>query len=456
VIDDDDEAPESEYDDVLRDIARASERAPGVPSSSLVTGSLIAGKFRVVRELGVGGMGAVYEVEHELTKHRRALKVLRPGASGDVVERFVREASAAARIGSAHVAQTFDAGRLDDGSPYLLMELLEGETIEDRLLRAGPIAQGELADLVHQACDGVHAAHLAGIIHRDLKPGNLFIESRDGRPFVKILDFGISKFDEGRTGAPGLTKDGSVMGTPHYMAPEQVLGSVSIDARTDVYALGVILYECACGSRPFEAGSVQHLAVLIHEGRPVPLEQRKPSLAGAFCDVVRRAMAPEAQERFATAQALADALAPLREQVIRMESGAGGSDMLPRPAGPPRARRARALGGIALAVVVAGGAAVGSLARSRGSAAITPPSPGTVAITPPSDPAGEAVLVPEAPAVPIANGPGERSSRAAEALDASGASPSLPPRTTTRPTGTAGSPRNRSDTTGLAGENPFR
>ena len=451
MIDDDDEAPESEYDDVLRDIARASERAPGLATSSLVAGSLIAGKFRVVRELGVGGMGAVYEVEHELTKHRRALKVLRPGASGDVVARFVREASAAARIGSAHVAQTFDAGRLDDGSPYLLMELLEGETLEDRLLRAGPIAPGELADLLHQACEGVHAAHLAGIVHRDLKPGNLFIEPRDGRPFVKILDFGISKFDEGRTGAPGLTKDGSIMGTPHYMSPEQVLGSASIDARTDIYALGVILYECACGVRPFEAASIQHLAVLIHEGRPIALEQRDPSLAGALCDVVRRAMAPDAQERFATAQALADALAPLREQVIRIESG-----LPPRPSGPPPRGRAPLLGGVALVAIVAGGVAIGSFARSRGSTDTTTHPSASAAPSAASETSAEAVLVPRPPALPLVPG-GEGSNPPADAMDASSAVPSLPSwRPTARPPGTAGAGRNRSDTSGLAGENPFR
>jgi serine/threonine protein kinase len=460
VIDDDDEeAPESEYDDVLRDIARASERAPGLASSSLVSGSLIAGKFRVVRELGVGGMGAVYEVEHELTKHRRALKVLRPGASSEVVARFVREASAAARIGSAHVAQTFDAGRLDDGSPYLLMELLEGETLEDRLLRVGRVAPGELADLVCQACEGVHAAHLAGIIHRDLKPGNLFVESRDGHPFVKVLDFGISKFDEGRTDGLALTKDGSVMGTPHYMAPEQVLGSPSVDARTDVYARGVILYECACGVRPFEAPSVQHLALLVHEGRPVPLEQRVPSLAGAFCDVVRRAMAPEAKERFATVQALADALAPLRERVIRVESGSGWPGVAPRPSATPSRRRAPSIG-VVLAAMLAGSAAVWWFARSRGSSEPTAHPPGSAAPAGSMAPPPEVVLVAQPPALPLertgrAEDPEGRGGRAAAAVD--GSVPALAPaRPMGRPAGTGGVPRNRSDTTGLAGENPFR
>lgn len=311
----DDREPESHYDGLLRAIARTSVRAPA--ESALVNGSLIAGKFRVVRTLGAGGMGKVYEVEHELTKHRRALKVLHPGASADVIERFVREASAAARIGNPHVAETFDAGRLENGAPYLLMELLGGETLDERLRRQGPIDASELAGLIHQACQGMQAAHEAGIIHRDLKPENLFIEIREGHPFVKILDFGISKFDEGKTGAPGITKGDSVMGTPCYMSPEQISGSAAIDARTDVYALGVILYECACGERPFEAKSVERLAVLIHTGQAIPLGRRMPSLPRAFCEIVERAMAAKPDRRFESARALANALVPPRELARR-------------------------------------------------------------------------------------------------------------------------------------------
>src|SRR5580700_7845309 len=211
-------------------------------------GTIVANRLRIVRVIGVGGMGTVYEVEHELTKHHRALKVLQAKAAQQpsVVERFVREASAAGRIANAHIAETFDAGRLESGEPYLLMELIEGETLDARLRREGPIEVGELTDLVHQACEGVHAAHVSGIVHRDLKPENLIVTPRDGAPFVKILDFGISKFDSERTGALGITTEGLVMGTPYYMSPEQLIASPSLDARTDVYSLGVILYECAC------------------------------------------------------------------------------------------------------------------------------------------------------------------------------------------------------------------
>ncbi len=482
---DDGEAPESEYDDLLRAIARASERAPTPADSVLAPGTVIAGKFRVVRPLGAGGMGRVYEVEHELTRHRRALKVLHAGSGTDVVERFVREASAAARIGNPHVAQTFDAGRLDGGEPYLLMELLDGETLESRLDRAGPIDPGELCALVHQACAGIQAAHEAGIIHRDLKPDNLFIEVREDGPFVKILDFGISKFDPGQTGAPGITKDGSVMGTPYYMAPEQVRGASSIDARTDVYALGVILYECACGKRPFDATSVEHLAVLIHQGRAVPLAERAPALPPTFCGIVARAMATDPRDRFESARALADALAPLRRHVIRPGADADASvtsasaqptsraafaatlrsDPPSRPPVPAPPRRPHThrltipLAAIAVGGVVAGGLIAWAVARST---AATRPSSSSPPASEPSIgapawassaaslrdvPVASAVLAPPPPAVPL-------ESRVGPALVEPSRAASTTP--SGRPPPPAAASRNRVDQKGLAAENPFR
>jgi serine/threonine-protein kinase len=297
----------------------------------------VAGKLRVVRTVGFGGMGVVYEVEHELTKHRRALKVLHARAAQQpgVLERFFREASAAGRIGNAHVAEAFDAGRLESGEPYLLMELVEGETLDQRLRRQGVLGPGELAEIVCQACEGVQAAHEAGIVHRDLKPENLIVAARDGAPFVKILDFGISKFDAERTGSMGITTEGLVMGTPYYMSPEQVRGASLIDVRTDVYALGVILYECSSGVRPYDARSIEALAVFIHEGNAVPLAERQPTLPPDFCAVVHRAMAKDRDQRYPSARALGEALLPFRARGARGSFTAPGPRVVVRPSARP-------------------------------------------------------------------------------------------------------------------------
>jgi serine/threonine-protein kinase len=472
-VTDDADEPESSYDDVLRAIARASERVPPPPESSIVTGSVVAGKLRVVRLLGVGGMGAVYEVEHEMTKHRRALKVLRRGASAEGIERFLREASAAGRIGSAHIAQTFDAGTLEDGSPFLLMELLAGETLEQRLRRAGPVPPGELADWIDQVCEGVHAAHEAGIVHRDLKPDNLFLEVHDEGIFVKVLDFGISKFDERVTGAPGLTQQGSVMGTPQYMAPEQ-LRSAGIDRRTDVYALGVILYECACGERPFDAASAQHLAVLIARGQPIPLAQRSPSLPPGFCQVVHRAMAVEPERRFGSARALAEALAPFRGLAIVLaaptergpregERGSGPSSPTVRVIGEPpteRGARSGALRVALLGLVVLG--AAGALAAGAWHARRASPPAGASAATvrgdhPLGDPARGPVAEIAPPAARLA--PLPEAPEVTDAAERPQAPAEPPPLRAPQSQGRSSSPspsRSRAQDRGLAGENPFR
>jgi eukaryotic-like serine/threonine-protein kinase len=270
---------------------------------ALAPGTVLAGKFRVVSRLGEGGMGSVYEIEHELTKHRRALKLLHKSmaAMPNVVERFLREASAAGRVGNPHIVETFDAGVLDTGEPYLVMEILRGEPLSARIA-AGKMPISEVVDLVGQAAAGVHAAHEAGIVHRDLKPDNLFVtEGPDGRPFVKILDFGISKFDPQKTGGLQLTQEGAALGTPYYMPPEQIRGEGSLDARADVYALGVILYECLAGVRPFEAETLAHLAILIHTGAPVPIAQHRPDLPPDFAALVHRAMATDRGQRIQTA-----------------------------------------------------------------------------------------------------------------------------------------------------------
>jgi serine/threonine-protein kinase len=300
-------------------------------------GTLLAGKFRIIRRLGEGGMGSVYEIEHEITKHRRALKMLHAAmaAMPSVVERFLREASAAGRVGNPHIAETFDAGVLETGEPYLVMELLRGEPLSARVAR-GPLLLHEVVDLIGQACVGVAAAHAAGIVHRDLKPDNLFVVDVDGRPFVKILDFGISKFDQNQTGGMALTKEGAAMGTPYYMSPEQIRGVSNLDARADVYALGVILYECLAGKRPFESDVLTHLAILIHAGDHQPLEQIRHDLPPGFADLVRHAMASDRDKRMQSALELRQRLERYGQVSFRTQAS---QSSMP----PPAAVQARSI-----------------------------------------------------------------------------------------------------------------
>ena len=290
--------------------------------AAIEVGTILGGKFRVIRQIGLGGMGAVYEVEHTLTKHRRALKLLH-GEMAEIpaiVTRFLREASAAGHIGNPHVVETFDAGQLDGGEPYIVMELLEGKTLAQLLEQSKLLGLLETCEILLQACDGVSAAHQSGIVHRDLKPENLFL-LKGARPFVKILDFGISKFDPALTGAHGITLDGSTLGTPFYMPPEQVRGDKTIDAQADIYSLGVILYECLAGARPFEADTLPHLAVLIAEGRYIPPRVKRPELPPALDAVVARAMACDRSQRYRSVDELRAALASLRLSGVGPNSG---------------------------------------------------------------------------------------------------------------------------------------
>lgn len=284
-------------------------------SSAPRPGDLLADKFRVLQRLGAGGMGTVLEVEHTLTKHRRALKLLHRGlmlTSPAAVPRFLREASAAGRIGNPHIVETFDAGQLPDGAPYIVMELLQGTSLA-RLIETQPAGLAfELArEIMCQVCDGIAAAHAVGIIHRDLKPENLFLVQRaDGEatPHIKILDFGVSKFDVSREDEPKLTATGVALGTPLYMAPEQLIGDPALDARVDVYALGVVLYEMLVGQTPYPGPSVGQLVLQMHDAAFAPVCEQRPDLPKALDAIITRALAFEPAARFADVLQLRAAL----------------------------------------------------------------------------------------------------------------------------------------------------
>lgn len=272
--------------------------------------TLIDGKYRVLGSLGKGGMGEVFDVLHEQIGKKRALKVLRGNERlpRDMVCRFQREMIVDAAIQNPHVVEVLDAGEMDEGRPYFVMERLEGETLAQLIRRRGCLDLYETIDIITQVCEGIQAAHDAGIIHRDLKPANLFVTTREGKPFIKILDFGIAKFLRPDTDDSTITHEGTLLGTPCYMSPEQIRGNMDMDARVDVYALGVILYECVAGHPPYRADSTALLGVLICEGLPTPLENVRTDLPPVFCNIVRQAMAGDRKKRFSSARQLGEAL----------------------------------------------------------------------------------------------------------------------------------------------------
>jgi serine/threonine-protein kinase len=305
-------------------------------------GQVLLGKLQVIRKLGGGGMGEVYEVEHLLTHHRRAIKIVRPEYARQrrFVERLLREASIAGRLKTPYVVETLDAGRLDDESAYVLMELLEGRSLHE-LLKAEPqLSQRRVASIVCQVAEGIGVAHAAGIVHRDLKPENIFItEEGEGRERVKILDFGVSKLLEGITDdANRLTREGTVLGTPFYMAPEQASGR-TVDGRTDVWAMGVIMYEALSGKLPFNGETVGEVLIQIGAGIYPPLKHRRPDLEAAFVAVVDRALRSDPRDRYVSAEALRRDLLPFAsgERAARAKTISDGHRVVSPDDGAPRA-----------------------------------------------------------------------------------------------------------------------
>jgi serine/threonine-protein kinase len=282
------------------------------PPPPVPIGELVAGKYRVERVLGRGGMGVVVAAMHEQLGQRVAIKMLLPEvkASASAVARFTREARAAAAIRGQHVARVLDVGELEGGAPYIVMEYLEGRDLADTIAARGSLPPEEAVAFVLQACEAIAEAHAAGIIHRDLKPSNLFVTTGpDGSPLVKVLDFGISKALLAAGGGT-LTTTSSFVGSPVYSPPEQLLRAHDVDGRADIWSLGTILFEALSGRPPFVGDSVMHVASKIFHEAATPLATLRPDLDRDLCAVVMRCLQKRPEERFADVRALAQALAP--------------------------------------------------------------------------------------------------------------------------------------------------
>jgi eukaryotic-like serine/threonine-protein kinase len=307
-----------------------------MPKSPVQPGEVIAERYLVERLLGAGGMGVVVSAIHRTLGERVAIKLLYEDAATEpkVIERFLREARAAARLRSEHVVRVSDVGVLDNGTPYLIMEFLDGRDVASELSRRGPLPVAEAIDYVLQACEALAEAHAGGIVHRDLKPANLFLASRPGGTrIVKIIDFGIAKSEES---ASSLTATSGTIGSPMYMSPEQIRSPKTVDQRGDVWSLGVTCYELLTGRLPFSAESVHSALASIVVDSPLPLQSARADLPKALEAALLPCFEKDRNRRYANVGELAQALAPFggakaSERVTQIEKVLGAEIMRPRP-----------------------------------------------------------------------------------------------------------------------------
>lgn len=359
------------------------DHAPVDKGKDPLIGTILSERYEILRQIGEGGMGLVYEAEHVAIEKRVALKVLRDDFSSrsEVVQRFKQEAKSASRIGNDHIVDISDFGVTPSGASYFVMELLEGEDLAELLEREVNLPIARAADIILQCCKALGAAHAKGIIHRDMKPENIFLTSRGGRAdFVKLVDFGIAKMSDVETpGAPGrkLTKTGMIFGTPEYMSPEQAAGKKDLDHRVDVYALAVILYEMLTGRVPFVGDTFMGILTQHMFEDPPSFQEVNPRLEvpDAIIAFVWQGLSKEPEGRFASCDEMATALeAALAGQAAGSTTYMGfGEGSAAERASTPRALRAGAVTAELTAskksrwpVVVA----VGIMAMALGAAAV--------------------------------------------------------------------------------------
>lgn len=286
-------------------------------------GTILSDKYELLGVLGKGGMGVVYSGRHIKLGRRVAIKTLIGDGRLDSAAcvRFEREARAAATLKSRFVASVEDVAALPDGAPYMVMELLEGTPLDVELEQRGRLGVGEAVDFILQACSALHEAHRANIVHRDIKPANLFIASEGSERIVKVLDFGISKFADGDE--KRVTQTGLVLGTPMFMSPEQIRSSKTVDHRTDVWSIGVVLYEALTGRPPFDGENAASVIAAITADEPTSPHEIEADIPLELSDAVLKALAKWPDKRFATIADFADAIQPFAAS-FRFEYGASG------------------------------------------------------------------------------------------------------------------------------------
>ncbi len=298
-------------------------------------GAVVQDRYKILKKLGEGGMGAVYLGEHMMIKRKVAIKCLHGQFATDagIVARFHREALAATAIGHEHIVEVTDMGHFDDGALFMVLEFLQGEDFSHLIEKQGPQPLGRVVRILCQMCDALTAVHARDIVHRDLKPENVFLIKRGDNPdFVKILDFGISKFKTSLDGKEAnMTATGAAMGTPYYMSPEQLEGSKGIDHRTDIYALGGIMFHALTGAVPFDAESFPMLMIKICTEAPPSIRSLRPDLPREIDGIISKMLAKSKEARFSDCGELKRALLPFRD--------------LDTPAPEPRSAQVRPMDG---------------------------------------------------------------------------------------------------------------
>jgi serine/threonine-protein kinase len=388
------------------------------PKASRTAGSVLAGRYRLDRLLGMGGMGEVWAATHELTGRPAALKLLRSELAHQEQHRrrFLREARVAGTVRHPNVIPILDVIELADGVPMMIMDLLEGQSLRERLDQSRSLTLRETAGVLLPVISAVGTAHQLGVVHRDLKPENIFLARVDGRTRVIVLDFGIAKvtpLEGGGSGSGALTAEGTMLGTPFYMSPEQIYGEPDVDHRSDVWAIGVILYECLTGRRPTEADNLGQILKIITQSGIARIEEVQPDLPASLSSVVMAALAPRREDRPGSLQPLYDALRAYCDEAappfgapsgiashvpssreVRPESGGGRSARA--------SRRATVWAALAILVLAAGGLVAWGRAHQRTQQALS------------SEPrilAGPASVAASAPVVALPAFPSTTSSR---------------------------------------------